>query len=537
MKKYFKYIFAFISLFCFSNVYATPANDSFLDDNLYKCIIDAYNLSNDESKDYSYNILPEELIEISSLDCSSYKGKIEDLTGLNKMTGLTSLNLSGNTFLGGSLTLTTNTGSLKSNIVLPSSLSITDKKYTYDTNGIVTIDTNGVVTAVKNGSTYVTMTGKITGNEIKERYLVSVNDGTTVTKSSNTKLSSLYLSSGEFKFDNNVRNYSTIVDNSVTSVKVTATLLDKKAKFVSGYGPRTVTLKTGTNNIEIRVQAEDGTIGTYLIGVIRSDGNDADNRLINIELSVGTINFSPEVYTYNFSVASNVDEIDVKGVSESTLSTVKVTDIDGNTKENKISSKLKVGSNKILIKVTSESGSSQEYQLIITREDYDSLENYLSNINIEGYSIEFKRDVYEYELDINNEDYLYITPTKETESATYNIKGNSNLVNGSKIIISVSDTEGSTREYIITVHKEEKMEFPIKWIVLGIEFITIIVLLIIVILNSKNVPRKPKKMKNKVKRPVQPRNNINNNYNMCRNCGAFNDTKSKTCYVCGNRLK
>ena len=33
---------------------------------------------------------------------------------------------------------------------------------------------NGVVTPLANGSTYVTMTGKVTGHEIVEKYLVSV---------------------------------------------------------------------------------------------------------------------------------------------------------------------------------------------------------------------------------------------------------------------------------------------------------------------------------------------------------------------------
>ena len=77
MKKNFKLFFAF-TLACITfNVSASPANDSFIDDNLYKCIIDAYNADSGDKKDYSYNILPEELDTITSLDCSKYKGSIE----------------------------------------------------------------------------------------------------------------------------------------------------------------------------------------------------------------------------------------------------------------------------------------------------------------------------------------------------------------------------------------------------------------------------------------------------------------------------
>ena len=60
MKKFIKFFFCFILLFLVESVYAAPANDLFLDDNLYKCIIDAYNVNLTDKKDYSYNILPEE---------------------------------------------------------------------------------------------------------------------------------------------------------------------------------------------------------------------------------------------------------------------------------------------------------------------------------------------------------------------------------------------------------------------------------------------------------------------------------------------
>lgn len=528
MKKIFKLLFLFLILFCLNDVYAIPANDTFLDDNLYKCIIDAYNKENNENKNYSYNITVEELDTISSLDCSKYKGKIEDLTGLNNLLNLTSLNLSGNTFLGGSLKITNKTGKLKSNIKLPNNLTITNKTYKIDDPSIVKIS-NDVVTSLKKGSTYVTMTGKVSGNNISERYLVTVSPSNL---STNTRLSSLYLSKGEFRFDSNQRNYSTIVDNAVDSVVITATLSDKKSKFVTGYGPRTVKLNVGTNILEVKVQAEDDSVGTYIISVIRSDGEDNNNKLANIELSVGKIDFDSEMYTYNFSVASNVDEIYVKGVAESPLSKVTVTDISGNTKDDKISSKLKVGTNKIIITVNSESNTPQNYELIINREDYDSEDNYLESLNIKNYSINFKRDTYNYNLNIKNEKTLVIIPKLEKSNSTFNIIGNDNLVNGSKVIIKVSDSEGSTREYTINIHKEETSNIDFRFIVLLIEFLIIIILIFILLFRKKDRPKKPKKIKIKKMKPMG-----NSSSSTCPTCGTFNDIKSKTCYVCGNRLK
>lgn len=525
MKKCFKVLFTAFLACNLVNVNADPANDSFHDEDLYKCIIDSYNNISSEKKDYSYSLLPEELNMITNLDCSSYKGKIEDLSGLNKLNNLTSLNLSGNTFLGGSLNVTGTSGQLKSNILLPSKLSLTDVTYSVEDNSIVRI-TNGTVYPLTAGTTDVIMTAKVSGNEIKEKYLVSVS-GAQYEKSSNAKLASLYLSNGEFAFDSDVKGYTVVVGKDVESVKINATVLDKKASFVNGYGPRDAKLEIGNNNLLVKVKAENGTINTYTITVIRSDGNDLNNRLINIELSVGKIDFKPDIYIYNFTVDSNINKIDVKAVAESSLAKVDVSNTD-----------LKVGENKITITVTSESGSKTKYELIVTREDYDSLDNYLSSLTIDNYPLEFKRDKFNYEITIGSEKNLVIKPVCEKSDATYTIVGNEKLENGSKISVKVSDKEGSTREYNILVHKKGFLNLSIfnndifKWGFLVFEFIIILILIIILI--SRRKPGKPKKVKQIKKRNV-PSPKVT--ANVCKACGTVNDLKSKTCYVCGNLLK
>lgn len=548
MRKCIKGVFALIVLLFTFNVYAKPANESFKDDNLYRCIIDAYNDIKDETKEYSYALTSEELKEITILDCSKYSGNINSLTGLNNLTSLTSLDLSGNEFIGGELKLTNNSSKLVSNLNLPSSLSITNKEYAIGNSKVVKIE-NDIAYPLESGSTYIIMTGTVSGTEIREKYLVTVNGGT-VKKSNNSKLASLFLTAsslkngeGEFSFDSNTKVYSTIVNNSVTKVKINANVLDRKAKFVSGYGPREVNLISGTNNIEVKVQAEDGSISTYIISVVRSNGTDANNKLAYIELSVGKINFNRDVYNYNFTVATNVDSIDVKGVSESPLSKVTVTDTDLKISNDKATSKLKIGDNKIIVTVSSESGSKQEYTLNVTREDYDSEDNYLSNLIIEGYTINFNKNIFKYDLNIKNETSLNITPTTEKKSATYVITGNNNLENNSKIAIKVSDENGSTREYTITIHKQESaalsniIDFSgieIKWIILIFEAVTIVVLLLYIIFRGSSKPKRVKKTK--VKMVNQP-NPMNNYGNTCNSCGTVNDIKSKTCYVCGNQLR
>lgn len=523
MKKFLLFVLCF---FCV-NVYAEPANDSFLDDALYKCVIDAYNNENGLDKDYSYSILPEELVTIKNLDCSDYKGEIDDLTGLSKMIGLTSINLSGNTFLGGTLKLNKSAGSLISNIKLPSNLKITDKTYSVENKTVAKIDGDKVY-PLANGSTYVTMKGKINGNEIVEKYLVAVNGGTVV-RNSDATLSSLTISNNSFAFDKSVNTYTVTYDKSVNKAQVDAKLTSNSSSFVEGYGPREVELKTGQNPIYIKVKAQDGTINVYTILAIRSDGSDTSNKLANIELSAGNIDFDSDKFTYDFKVDSNVDELIIKAVPHSSLATVKI----DNTS-------LRVGNNKISIVVTAESGATQTYTLNVTREDYDSEENYLTNISIDGYNLNFSKDKFNYDLEIKKEKSLNIQVTKEVDSATYVVLGNNDLIDGSTITINVFDSAGSMRKYNINIKKLatasiDMSDIDYRLIVIAVEFITIIILIIIAINQRRNRSDKPRKVKMNKTVNVTPTNK--GGVNTCRNCGTINDDKSAKCYVCGNNLR
>lgn len=517
MKYVIKVLILTILMMVNVSVKAEPANDSFVDDNLYKCIIDAYNLNRDEKKDITYNILPEELNEITTLDCSK-SGPIESLIGLNKMIGVTSLNLGDNTFIGGSLSLKEkDDGSFKSNIILPPKIVLTDITYSIENEKIVS-EKDGTVTGLFEGSTYVTMTAKITGNIIKEKYLVSVvGNGP---KSENATLSSLTLSKGELNFKSDVNKYSVIVSNATSSITINARLDDNKATFVSGFGPRKVTLKQGVNTVYLKVKAENGTVNTYTLSITRSDGNDANNLLANIELSPGEIDFKSDVNIYTLTVDYEVEKIDVRGIAESTLATVDISDTN-----------LKVGENKIAITVTAENKSTSEYQLIVNREGYESKKNYLNDLKISGYNIDFSKDKFNYDLKIKNEDTLGIIATTLNTSASISVIGNKNLKNNSIITIKVTDEDNVTRDYTISVQKSIIYNFSYKeWSLLA-EFLIIIILIFVIIFKSKN--------KNKTTVGKRKKYMLNENVNnkICTKCGAINDPLSNTCYVCGKEIR
>ena len=70
-------------------------------------------------------------------------------------------------------------------------------------------------------------------------------------------------------FNMNTTSYDLIVDESVSSVTVQASVLDSTAS-VSGTG--TVSLQSGINEIRVNVTAQNGTVREYMIHVVRQTG-------------------------------------------------------------------------------------------------------------------------------------------------------------------------------------------------------------------------------------------------------------------------
>lgn len=107
--------------------------------------------------------------------------------------------------------------------------------------------------------------------------------------------------------------------------------------------------------------------------------------------------------------------------------------------------------------------------------------NYLENLTIENYDINFKKDIYEYEITINDEKNLNIDYTLSDNSVYASIEGNGNF-NKSHNIITIN--VNNTHYYKIHVYKtiqvshiQEKEEIkeitPLKKEIVKIIIITI----------------------------------------------------------------
>lgn len=203
------------------------------------------------------------------------------------------------------------------------------------------------------------------------------------------------------------------------------------------------------------------------------------------QINIGT--FSIKNKKYNFKVLNNVENLLIEATAEEDIEI----EITGN--EN-----LVVGENKVTIKLR-KGNDLGEYILNVTRlevgETIDNT-NYLKSLVIGGYELQFNKEQFNYTLTIpSNINKLEITALPEIDEDKVEELNNENLVNGSKIIIKVSNDESST-EYTIDIIKENTPNYLLL-IGIGLIVLLIIVLIILIIIKSKKNKRtQPKKNNN-----------------------------------------
>jgi len=354
---------------------------------------------------------------------------------------------------------------VKSSVNTLDSLSVTGATIDFDKNKTtydVTVDASSTTISATKTDSYASVSGtgsktlkygKNTFNVVvtaesgsKKTYTINVTRPDN--RSTNNNLSSLKLSKGNISFNKNTTTYNVEVAKDVTSIKIDATLEDVKASFVKNYGPRTINLNYGKNTALIKVKAENGKEKTYTLNITRKDDRSSNANLSSITLSSGTIDFNKNTLAYQIAVENEVESITIKAEAEDKKAKVTF----------KESLTLKEGANVTEIKVTAENGTTKLYKLTIIRASKEQVldsNNYLKEININGYTLSFNKDTLSYNLTIKDEKQLEITANAESEKALVAITGNENLKTGSKIIIKVTAEDGSTKEYNIVVTKTQ----------------------------------------------------------------------------------
>lgn len=198
---------------------------------------------------------------------------------------------------------------------------------------------------------------------------------TTSTKSSNAHLSKLQINQEGLtpNFNKNKTSYAVTVGENVNDLKITAVAEDSKSKVaISGN----TGLKNGDNKIYITVTAQDGTKKVYTITVTKTgDANKSNSYLQNLIVENATLSpeFSKEIFEYDCgTVGKSVETLKILAFGEN--ENVKI-DITGNDK-------LSEGDNKIIVKVTSEDGTTtKEYVITVKKDSSIVEENNIEEIN------------------------------------------------------------------------------------------------------------------------------------------------------------
>lgn len=203
----------------------------------------------------------------------------------------------------------------------------------------------------------------------------STSSSTTSTKSRNAYLSKLQINQEGLtpNFNKNKTSYAVTVGENVNDLKVTAVAEDSKSKVaISGN----TGLKNGDNKVYITVTAQDGTKKVYTITVTKTgDANKSNSYLQNLIVENATLSpeFSKEIFEYDCgTVGKSVETLKILAFGEN--ENVKI-DITGNDK-------LSEGDNKIIVKVTSEDGTTTKEYVITVKKNSNIVEdNNIEEIN------------------------------------------------------------------------------------------------------------------------------------------------------------
>ena len=303
------------------------------------------------------------------------------------------------------------------------------------------------------------------------------------TRDTNNYLKSLSTNIGTISFNKDTLKYTLDVGNDVEKIVVSAEAESDKAK-VTGTGEKT--LKYGENKLEVKVTAENETQRTYVITVVREDNRDNNCYLSNLSVDRGSINFSKDVLSYTLTVQPDVETLVVSAVADSV--NAKVTG-DGEKA-------LKVGTNKIEIKVTAENETVKIYTLTVTRLEKDDTK-YIKYLTIDNADFEFDPDTLSYEIALGDEQTELNINYELEEGVLASLEGNENLSNGSIVILKVSKGE-RFKEYTFSIRKsvpvtpeptKTKKTGGNKWIIIGA--IVLVLLAVIGSIANKKKKKKP----------------------------------------------
>lgn len=281
-------------------------------------------------------------------------------------------------------------------------------------------------------------TGTPTATSAVINGVTSFSDWTLGEPSANADLSSLVPSVGTLSptFDPATTSYTDAVSFDTTSITITPTKADANATItvngnpvVSGMPSGAISLAVGSNVITTTVTAQDGTMKSYSVDVMRAAASmNAD--LSNLTLSDGTLTpaFDSGMTDYTASVPNSTSSMTVTPTAADAASTIMV---NGNAVASGMASgaiALMVGPNAITTVVTAQDGTTMKtYTVTVTRASAVSSNADLSNLvpSVGTLSPTFDPGTFAYTESVSSgTTSMTVTPTAADANATIAVRIN-----------------------------------------------------------------------------------------------------------------
>jgi tRNA threonylcarbamoyladenosine modification (KEOPS) complex Pcc1 subunit len=292
------------------------------------------------------------------------------------MGNTSTITISSNSLAAGTYTVTYNLTGANSSTGNISSVTMSSNVGTFSSSVLANSgSTNVVITSIQNAS-------NCTSN------LSTGNSSSFTVYSNNALLSSLSLSNGTLSpsFNSSIVSYTSSVVNSVSSITVTPIKSDANASIQvrvnggsyasvnSGSASSSLSLNVGSNTIDVKLTAQDGsTVKTYTVIITRQASSNANLSSLTISSVALNPSFASSTFSYNVSVINSVSSVTVTPTKSDANATIQVRVNNGTystvasaTASSALS--LNVGSNTIDVKVTAQDGSTiQNYTITVTR--------------------------------------------------------------------------------------------------------------------------------------------------------------------------
>ncbi len=190
---------------------------------------------------------------------------------------------------------------------------------------------------------------------------------------------------------------------------------------------------------------------------IQSIKGDTDTQLGSITIDGYDLypTFQKSITSYTLTVPASTEQLDIKTTKGNPNQTISGDGVK----------KLKYGQNRIRINVTSQSGATNTYEIMVTRLDDRTGQTELKALSVSNTNIVYSKNKYIYEATVSRSiSSVFITARASSNNATLTGTGNKELEIGlNTFILKVKSDTGSEQEYTINITRStEELQAEIE---------------------------------------------------------------------------